>query len=170
MLFRSVFKNPEQFGTLPAPSAAVPALEGATATADAPATVNATAAPATSTATNWEGLLGGNPFEAANVEVQDTATVVGNAPVTETVTVAESAPVTEKKPKNGWALAGFLCSLFIAPYIFGLIFSIVGLKKANEFEQPRKGLAVTGLVISSLILVSGMLLPVLMNVIIPMLM
>ena len=49
---------------------------------------------------------------------------------------------------NGSAVAGFILSLFI-PFL-GLIFSIIGLKKANEIGGNGKGLAVAGIIISIL--------------------
>lgn len=48
---------------------------------------------------------------------------------------------------NGFAIAGFVLSFFIP--LLGLIFSIVGLRKADECGSGR-GLAIAGIVISIL--------------------
>lgn len=47
---------------------------------------------------------------------------------------------------NGMAIAGFVCSFFIA--ILGLIFSILGLVKINKTKEKGRGLAIAGIVIS----------------------
>lgn len=47
---------------------------------------------------------------------------------------------------NGLAIAGFVCSFFIA--ILGLILSIVGLVKINQTKEKGRGLAIAGIVIS----------------------
>lgn len=49
---------------------------------------------------------------------------------------------------NSMAIAGFVCSFFIA--ILGLIFSILGLVKINQTKEKGRGLAIAGIVISVL--------------------
>lgn len=67
---------------------------------------------------------------------------------------------------NGMAVTGFICSLvsivlFWVPFlnfivwILGIVFSAVGLNKANKHQLPYRGLAIAGLVIA---LVPGTLL------------
>jgi hypothetical protein len=46
---------------------------------------------------------------------------------------------------NGWAIAGFVTSLFIGP--LGLIFSIIALGQINRTGQRGRGFAIAGLVI-----------------------
>ncbi len=57
-------------------------------------------------------------------------------------------------PRNDMALAGFICSIsgFITcgiVSIVGLFLSISGLKKANELNGDRKGLAIAGIVMGA---------------------
>lgn len=67
---------------------------------------------------------------------------------------------------NGLAVAGFVCSLvsivmFWLPgvnfitWVLGIVFSAVGLNRANKQHLPHRGLAISGLVIA---LVPGTLL------------
>ena len=70
---------------------------------------------------------------------------------------------TDNKPvatnsTNGMAIAGFVLSFFIP--ILGLIFSIIGLKKASECNSGR-GLAIAGIIISLLDFVSQITLSIL---------
>lgn len=58
--------------------------------------------------------------------------------------VVEQAASTKKT--NGFAIAGFVCSL-VASWILGLIFSCIGLAKKDKYNRAN-GLAVAGLVIS----------------------
>ncbi len=46
---------------------------------------------------------------------------------------------------NGYAIAGFVLSFFIA--LLGLIFSIIGLRKVDEYNSG-KGFSIAGIVIS----------------------
>jgi len=69
-------------------------------------------------------------------------------------------PAYTRPPTNGMATAGFVLSLvsiflsvLIVPVILGVIFSAIGISRANEFERTTgqpigRGLAVAGLVIS----------------------
>lgn len=65
----------------------------------------------------------------------------------------ESVPQT-----NGLAIAGFVCALAtvtffwavgvnFALWILGLVFSAIGLKRANQLQAPYRSLAIAGLVI-----------------------
>lgn len=91
---------------------------------------------------------------------------VAGAPVTPSAQYAQNpmpaqspAPQAPMQPiqesqYNGMAIAGFVCSFFVA--ILGLIFSIIGLnqikRKAADtgVEDKGKGLAVAGIIISVL--------------------
>lgn len=70
------------------------------------------------------------------------------------------------EPGNGLAVAGFVCSLvslvlFWVPgfnfilLVLGIVFSAIGLSRANKRNAPHRSLAIAGLVIA---LVSGALL------------
>lgn len=57
----------------------------------------------------------------------------------------------DKEGSNGMAVAGFVCAFFIP--ILGIIFSGIGLSKANNLNGKGKGLATAGLVISIVMIV-----------------
>ncbi len=57
---------------------------------------------------------------------------------------------------NGYAVAGFILSFLFA--LLGLIFSIIGLNKANERNGAGKGLATAGIVISIINMLLGFIL------------
>ena len=63
------------------------------------------------------------------------------------------APKTNKdfkqKPTNGMAIAGFVCSFFFQ--ILGLIFSIIGLCQIKNSGENGRGLAIAGIIISSVV-------------------
>ncbi len=48
---------------------------------------------------------------------------------------------------NGMAIAGFVCSFFIA--LLGLIFSCIGLSRSKQMNGKGEGLAKAGIIISS---------------------
>ncbi len=63
-------------------------------------------------------------------------------------------------PSNGFAIAGFVLSLvaiFLFPYfivqILALIFSGIGLSRADRLNGSGKGLAIAGIVISIILLI-----------------
>ena len=56
---------------------------------------------------------------------------------------------------NGFAIAGFVLSFFFA--VLGVVFSSIGLSKANKMDGKGKGLAVAGLVISLVSFVIGLI-------------
>lgn len=57
------------------------------------------------------------------------------------------APHVEEQKTNIFALVGFILSFFFA--LAGLILSIIGYKKAPEYNNSGKGLALAGIIISS---------------------
>ena len=59
---------------------------------------------------------------------------------------------------NGYAIAGFVLSFFFT--ILGLVFSIIGLSKSKEYNGNGKGLAIAGIILSVLHLVTLILLVV----------
>jgi hypothetical protein len=70
------------------------------------------------------------------------------------------------KPSNGMAIGGFVCSLlgflgFICCgsilCIPGLILSIIGLNKSKQLGGAGKGLAIAGIILGALGLVSGLI-------------
>ena len=66
-------------------------------------------------------------------------------------------PVVKKedtKPvgANGMAIAGFVCSFFVA--ILGVIFGIVGLSQIKKTGEGGKGLAIAGIVIGGVSIVA----------------
>ncbi len=63
---------------------------------------------------------------------------------------APSAP-RRYKSRNGWAIAGFICSLFAPFFIFGFIASIIGLVRSftdDFYYSNGRGFAIAGLIIS----------------------
>lgn len=58
--------------------------------------------------------------------------------------VVEKAASTKKT--NGFAIAGFVCSL-VTGWLFGLIFSCIGLAKKDKYNRAN-GFAIAGLAIS----------------------
>ena len=57
----------------------------------------------------------------------------------------------DKKLSNKIAIAGFVCACIpVFAKILGLIFSIIGLKRAKEYGNNRKDYAIAGIVISAL--------------------
>ncbi len=53
---------------------------------------------------------------------------------------------------NTFAIIGFVLSFFYYVSIAGLVFSIIGLKQCNKTQEKGKGLAIAGIVISSVLL------------------
>lgn len=64
------------------------------------------------------------------------------------MSVNELPPPSDKKNSNGAAVAGLVLSFLIAP--LGLIFSIIGLKKAKQLNGHGFGLALAGIIISAI--------------------
>lgn len=68
-------------------------------------------------------------------------------------TTKKSTEATTKNPAqkttNGMSIAGFVCSFFFQ--ILGLIFSIIGLCQIKTSGEKGRGLAIAGIVISSVI-------------------
>lgn len=63
---------------------------------------------------------------------------------------------------NGMAIAGFVCA-FLIP-LLGLIFSIIGLNKANDRPDHKgHGLAVAGIIISSIIMFINLICVIVIN-------
>lgn len=63
---------------------------------------------------------------------------------------------------NGFAIAGFVCAFVFA--LLGLIFSIVGVNKANEHNGELKGLAIAGIIIAAINMFLGFILSILINI------
>lgn len=66
--------------------------------------------------------------------------------------------VTEKRKSNGMAVAGFVISLVSliccgGSSFLGLVFSIIGLVNAKNCDGEGKGLAIAGIIISSIFIV-----------------
>src|SRR5690349_9287363 len=61
-------------------------------------------------------------------------------------------PAPPRKSTNGLAVAGFILAFLMAP--IGLILSIVGLIQAGRRQQKGKGLAIGGVVVSLLSIIS----------------
>lgn len=72
------------------------------------------------------------------------ASVQGGAPVN--YNQGYNAPTASWT--NGYAIAGFILAFFFA--LLGLIFSIIGLNKANEHNGSGKGLSIAGIIIATL--------------------
>jgi hypothetical protein len=70
-------------------------------------------------------------------------------------------PVQPGQKRNGLALAGFILSLvnvfccFGGLNLFALIFSIIGLVKAKDYNGDRKGLALAGLIITIIAMIAS---------------
>lgn len=76
----------------------------------------------------------------------------GNQLAEEKAEVVKTEVVSsEPTPNNGMAIAGFVLS-FLVP-LLGLIFSIIGLSKANSLNGNKKGLAIAGIIISAVTIV-----------------
>lgn len=58
------------------------------------------------------------------------------------------------KKTNGFAIAGLICSFFVA--LLGLIFSIIGLTKSKECNSG-KGMSIAGIIISVLNILLGII-------------
>ncbi len=62
-------------------------------------------------------------------------------------------PVPAQSAKtNVFAIIGFVLSFFSYVAIAGLVFSIIGLKQCNKTQEKGKGLAIAGIVISSVVI------------------
>lgn len=68
--------------------------------------------------------------------------------------IYEANDYESEKGSNGMAIAGFICSFFIA--LLGLIFGCIGLSKSKECGSGR-GLSIAAIVISLLTLVGNVL-------------
>ena len=78
-------------------------------------------------------------------------TTTGTVQVNQTI-------VTPKHTTNGMAIAGFVISLVSllccgSTSFLGLIFSIVGLVSAKNYDGDGKGLAIAGIILSSLFVI-----------------
>lgn len=80
----------------------------------------------------------------------------------------EAKVVLDKKEEktNGFAIAGFILSLISilccgSTSVLGLVFSIIGVVKAKNYNNNGKGLAIAGIVIGCI----GLLLLILLNLI-----
>lgn len=58
-----------------------------------------------------------------------------------------AVPPYENQSYNGFAIAGFVCSFFVA--LVGLILSIIGLNQIKKQGGKGKGLAIAGIIISA---------------------
>lgn len=68
----------------------------------------------------------------------------------------QDEPVSSIQPSNGMAITGFVLA-FIFP-VLGLLFSIIGLNRSKEMINNKgRGLAIAGIVISSVSLVIALL-------------
>lgn len=81
-------------------------------------------------------------------------------------TVQINQTIVNKPKSNGFATAGFVISLVSilccgGTSTIGLIFSIIGLVNANKSDGNGKGLAIAGIIINAIMLVSLMILYVL---------
>ena len=70
-------------------------------------------------------------------------------------TVQINQTIVTKPKSNGFATAGFIISLVSllccgSTSTFGLIFSIIGLVTAKKYDGNGKGLAIAGIIISSI--------------------
>ena len=63
--------------------------------------------------------------------------------------------VNQSSQSNDMAIAGFILSFFVAA--LGLVFSILGFQRSKELNGSGKGLAVAGIIISSISIVISML-------------
>ena len=105
----------------------------------------------------------GQEVPAGNNACTNCGTLVnGSAPAT-TVVVNQAQP----KQTNGLALAGFIVSLVSTLLCCGslntisLILSIVGAVKAKDYNGAGKGLAIAGIIISSIGILIGLILVIL---------
>ena len=64
------------------------------------------------------------------------------------------APENERR-SNNFAIAGFVLSFFIA--LLGLIFSILGLRKAGECGGSGRGLSIAGIIIAILNMIGAVI-------------
>ena len=70
-------------------------------------------------------------------------------------------PSTSPTKTNGMAVAGFVCALATTftgiSAILGLIFSIVGLSQIKKTGEDGRGLAIAGIIISSVLMFIGII-------------
>ena len=92
--------------------------------------------------------------------VNEGATVAAKETTAKTTTTTNTTTQTGSSTTNGFAIAGFVlsivgvvCCSFVVCGILGLIFSIIGLNKANSSNGNGKGLAIAGIIISSIAIV-----------------
>ena len=62
------------------------------------------------------------------------------------------ADSVKEQETNVLAIVGFILSFFVP--LVGLILSIIGYKKAPEYNNSGKGLALAGIIISSIVIVA----------------
>lgn len=79
-------------------------------------------------------------------QIDDKSVVCPNCGVATNNYIANYPATSDKK--NVLAIVGFILSFFIA--IAGLICSIIGYKKAAELDGNGKGLALAGIIISTI--------------------
>ena len=101
----------------------------------------------------------GSSLEEGDVVCTNCGTKVGSTEQVAAQPVYQNAPA---QPKNGLAIAGFVVSLvsFLccgSLALIGLILSIVGLVKSKEMNGSGKGLAIAGIILSSVGIVFGIL-------------
>ena len=72
----------------------------------------------------------------------------GTSTKEEKITVVETS---SGQTSNGMATAGFILSFFVP--VLGLIFSIIGLNRANQMNGAGRGMAKAGLILSIIWLV-----------------
>ena len=90
-------------------------------------------------------------------KVQSAAPIINNGGGTEwgngPINVGPMEP--EETGSNGMAIAGFVLSFFIP--LLGLIFSIIGLNRANQrIDQSGRGLSIAGIILSSLFMLAAL--------------
>lgn len=90
--------------------------------------------------------------------------VVGNDYTTETVQMPVVQTNSQQKQSNGLAIAGFILSLFSPTFLIGFILSIVGLVKSRDMNGSGKGLAIAGVVLSSIVML-GVIVSIVFNII-----
>ena len=86
-------------------------------------------------------------------EISDSETLCDNCKSgTTTVITSTTVNPSSTSENNGYAIAGFVCSL-AGLSIVGMILSIIGLNKCKKENANNKGLAIAGIVIAAVKLV-----------------
>lgn len=109
-----------------------------------------------------DNILFGNVAHLDWSQIQTAAPVPQSGGRTEYVPGPVDYPNHATGGSNGMAIAGFIMA-FIIP-LLGLIFSIIGLNRANERpDQKGRGLAIAGIILSSVLMLINLIIVIIVS-------